>query len=136
MSWLIDLDAWLPSDVVFMARTDLHQTRLLGFRPVNLEAVTGIGLGMFGRRAAVRHRSCATVAFLDLMALAGLRIEETTLRYDTGEEAHALAQQLVQEDHRILSAYPMPPALYDDSALLVPNALWHALNAKSRLHLL
>lgn len=136
LSWLIDLDAWLPPDAVFMARTDLHQTRLLGFQPVNLEAVTGIGLGMFGRRAAVRHRSCATVAFLDLMTLAGLRVEETTLRYDTGEEAHALARQLVQEGHRFLSAYPMPPALYDDSALLVPNSLWHDLNAKSRLHLL
>jgi hypothetical protein len=130
----VDLNHLLPADAAYMARTDLWQTRLLGFTEVNLEAVTGFAVGFLGPRPAVRHHACATDRFFELMELAGQSINERTLCYRTEEEAHQIAHSLVRKGYRLLSAYPMPAQHYRDDMLLVGNALWRQLNAKNQLH--
>lgn len=117
-----------------MARTTLQQTRLLNYQPYQIDTATNLGIGLFGRNPAVRHVSCATDGILDLMTLAGHQIEESTLLYRAGDEAHALARRLIRQGYRLFYSYPLPEGQYEDAELLVPTSLWRSLNAKSQLH--
>jgi len=123
----------LPADAAFMARTDLTQTRLLGYTPLNIDAVTTHLMGLLGRRPAVRHVSGATDEILGLLEAAGLEIVEDVRRYETATEAESHADALIAEGFRLFSPYPLPHGRYPDSAQLVPPALWARLNSKERL---
>lgn len=124
----------LPADAAWMARSDLQQTRMLGYQEVTLDSVTGLGLGLMGRQPAVRHVATVSDAILELMALAGHRIDEETLRYESFEEAHAHARNLIRRGYRLCSPWPMPAGAYRDEDLVVPLPLWRRLNGKAHLH--
>lgn len=124
----------LPADAAWMARSDLQQTRMLGYQEVTLDSVTGLGLGLMGCQPAVRHVATVSDPILELIALAGHRIEEDTLRYESGEEAHAHARRLIRLGYRLCSPWPLPEGAYRDENLLVPLPLWRRLNGKEHLH--
>lgn len=124
----------MPADAAWMARSDLQQTRMLGYQEVSLDSVTGLGLGLMGRQPAVRHVATVSDPVLELMDLAGYRIEEETLRYGSGEEAHAHARRLIRRGYRLCNPWPLPVGAYRDENLVVPLPLWRRLNGKAHLH--
>lgn len=133
---LLPPDALYPADAAFMARTDLVETRMLGYTPYNLDAVTTLMVGLMGARPTVRHVAGVTDEILALFDLAGIACDEDIRRYRTGDEAEAHADRLIAEGYRLTAPYPLPDGRYPEAALLVPRALWLALNAKSGLHTL
>lgn len=122
-----------PSDAAYMARTDLEQMRMTGVKPVTLDAVTALLLGLLGRRPSVRHRAGVTEEILIVLERAGLEIEEDMRVYDTAEEAARHADRLIEEGYRIFSPYPLPKGRFPDRAHLVAPKLWTNLNAKENL---
>jgi hypothetical protein len=131
---LVPLDAAFPPKTAFMARTDLTQTRLLGYRPVNQDAVTTLMMGLLNHRPTVRHRSGVTEPILRTFARAGLVVAEEIMPYDTADQAEAAAERLIGRGYRLVGAYPYPDGRYPDAAMVVPNTLWHQLNSKENLH--
>lgn len=129
----IPIDSLLPADAALMARTDLQQTRLLNYSPVNIDSVTSILIGLMGRRPAVRHVSVATHQILRILETAGLEITEDMRLYEAGAEAEAAADDLIETGYRLLSPYPLPEGRYPDNAQIVPPSLWRRLNSKERL---
>jgi hypothetical protein len=116
-----------------MARTDLEQTRMLGYTPLNLDAVTTLLLGLLGTRATVRHICGTTDEILGCLTEAGLSITEEIHRYETGAEAEALAERLIAEGRKLFWPYPLRAGRFADEAHLVPPALWARLNSKTAL---
>ncbi len=129
----VAVDRLFPPLTAFMARTDLTQTRLLGYRKINLDAVTTVAAGLLNGRPTVRHRSGVTGLIMQTYARAGLRVAEDIRPYDTRDQAESAADALIARGYRLLGAYPHPAGRYAHSALLVPPALWHRLNAKDHL---
>ncbi|MEN6542420.1 hypothetical protein [Parvibaculum sp.] len=123
----------LPRNVAYMARTDLTQTRMLGYTPLNIDAVTSHMLGLLGRRPSVRHISGATDEVLCILEAAGLKVAEDLRRYESGNEAEKHADSLIAEGYRLMSPYPLPKGRYSNDAQLVPPSLWADLNSKERL---
>lgn len=123
-------DAFLPSDAAWMVRTDLHQTRMLGYTPFNLDAVTTTMLGVLGQRPTVRHVSGVTDDILSFLEDAGLVLQEDIRRYETGVEAEAIADQLVADGWRLFWPYPLRAGRFDDAAHVVAPDLWERLNDK------
>lgn len=130
---VVGADLLFPSDAAFMARSDLEQTRLLGYRPLNLDAVTTLMLGLLGGLPSVRHRSCATDEILRFLADAGLRIDEDMHLFDTADEAEAIADRLIGQGRRLVWPYPLRAGRFAEAAHLVPPALWRQLNSKENL---
>lgn len=126
-------DRLLPPEAAFMARTDLVQTRMLGYTPNLLDMVTGLLLGVVNGRTAIRHAAAVTPGALDLLHRAGLSVEEETLVYRTEAEAWQLADRLWRSGKRFFWPYPLPAGRFPETAHLVPTETWRALNAKSRL---
>ncbi|GHC43501.1 hypothetical protein [Neogemmobacter tilapiae] len=122
-----------PAKTAFMARTSLEKTRLLGFRPVNQDTVTSLLFGLMSGMATIRHRSGATPAILDVYRRMGMRVDEDLHVYESGEQAEALADQLISKGHKLLYPYPLSEGRFAESGLLIPSALWEQLNAKDRL---
>ncbi|MFZ2469063.1 MAG: hypothetical protein WAW54_11785 [Parvibaculum sedimenti] len=123
----------LPADAAFMARTDLTQTRMLGYTPLNIDAVTTHLMGLLGERPSVRHVSGATDEILTILEAAGLQVVEDIRRYESGAEAERQADALIAEGYRLFSPYPLPRGRYPENAQLVPPALWVHLNSKENL---
>lgn len=126
-------DRLYPSDAAYMARTEFDQIRMTGLKPVTLDAVTTLLLGLLGRRASVRHRAGVTDEIMAILERAGLEIEEDMRVYETAEQAERLATRLIAEGHRIFSPYPLPKGRFPDRAQLVAPELWTSLNAKEYL---
>jgi hypothetical protein len=126
-------DAFWPADAAYVARTDLQTTAMLGYRPLNIDAVTTLLIGLMGHRPAVRHVSGVTDDILRALADAGLPVDSDIRPYATPEEADAQAERLIAEGFRFVSPYPLPAGRWRDAAQVVPPALWHALNAKDRM---
>ncbi|MBP1626791.1 MAG: hypothetical protein H6Q00_1266 [Holophagaceae bacterium] len=126
-------DGLLPPEAAYMARTDLHQTRMLGYTPDLLDSVTALLLGVINGRSAVRHEAGVTPPALDLMRRAGLAVEEETLVYRTPEEAWRLADGLADAGKRFFWPYPAPEGRFPNTAHLVPVETWRSLNAKASL---
>jgi hypothetical protein len=116
-----------------MARTGLEQVRMTGVKPVTLDAVTALLLGLLGRRPTVRHRAGVTDEILSVLERAGLEIAEDMRVYETAEEAARHADRLIEEGHRIFSPYPLLKGRFADRAHLVAPELWASLNAKQNL---
>ncbi|MBA5776293.1 hypothetical protein H2509_04045 [Stappia sp. F7233] len=126
-------DLLYPADAAYMARTDLEQTRMLGYTPFNLDAVTSLLMGLLGMRAAVRHVSGATDQILTLISRAGLEVAEDMRLYESSEQAERHADDLVAKGCRLFWPYPLRDGRFPDENHLVPPALWRRLNAKERL---
>jgi hypothetical protein len=126
-------DALLPRDAAYVARTDLGTTAMLGYRPLNIEAVTTLLIGLLGDRPALRHLSGASDEILRMLEAAGLPVEADMRRYATPAHADAETERLIAEGFRMFSPYPLPRGRWPDASQLVPADLWHALNAKDRL---
>ncbi|WP_460273538.1 hypothetical protein [Celeribacter sp. ULVN23_4] len=122
-----------PDNAAFMARTDLEQTRMLGYTPFNLDAVTTFLLGLLGNRATVRHICGTTDEILRFLTEAGLSITEDMHRYENGAEAETIADRLVSEGKKLFWPYPLRAGRFTDAAHLVPPALWASLNSKTTL---
>jgi len=122
-----------PEDAVYMARTDLIQTRMLGYKTLNLDTVTSFFVGLLNGRCAIRHEAGAGREVFEIFERAGIRVEEETWTYRSGEEAEDLADKMVAQGKRLFSPYPLRAGRLADSGQIVPPALHRALNAKARL---
>jgi hypothetical protein len=122
-----------PAKTAFMARTSLARTRLLGYQPVNQDAVTTTLPGLLGGMATVRHRSGVTPEILVAYQRAGLHVAEDLHAYDSGEEAEAIADRLIAGGYRLMFPYPPTEGRFPESGLLVGTPLWERLNAKDNL---
>ena len=122
-----------PSDAAFMARTNLFETRMLGFKALNLDTVTAHLVGLLNERTVIRHEGGGGEDVFAIFRRAGIEINEETLLYRTPEEADTLADELIARGKRLVSPYPLPAGRFPDKGLLVPPTLWHFLNAKGNL---
>jgi hypothetical protein len=127
------VEALLPEDAAFMGRTDLRQTRMLGYSALNADSVTASLMGILGNRPAVRHRAGVTEAILRIFERAGLPVGEDLRVFETMEEAERHADRLVEEGFRLFSPYPLREGRFPDAAQLAPPDLWRRLNAKENL---
>ncbi|NRA98720.1 MAG: hypothetical protein HRU32_02700, partial [Rhodobacteraceae bacterium] len=116
-----------------MARSDLHQTRRLGYTVMNLDAVTTQLLGVINARDTVRHIAATTDEILTFLDEAGLHVDERMHRYSAEDEALAIADRLVADGKRLFWPYPLSAGRFEDTAHLVPPDLWLALNSKENL---
>lgn len=126
-------DALFPADAAYMARTDLRQTRMLGYTALNADTVTSMLMGVLGSRPAVRHRAGATDPILRMFELAGLPVMEDIRLFETADEAERHADRLIEEGFRLFGPYPLRDGRFPDRAQIVPPDLWHRLNAKENL---
>ncbi len=129
----IPSDQLFPPRTAFMARADLSETRLLGYQPLNQDAVTTTLSGLLNGRPTVRHRSGVTAAILQTYERAGLHVDEDLHAYDTADEADALAHRLIAMGYRLTAPYPTAEGRFPETAMLVPNDLWRSLNDKTNL---
>ena len=111
----LSTDRLLPPEAAFMARTDLFQTRMLGYTPGLLEAVTVLLMGVINGRTAVRHEGGVGPEIQAIYRRAGLVVEEETLVYRTAEEAWALADGLIEKGKRFFWPYPLPAGRFPPS---------------------
>lgn len=130
---MVSADLLYLKDAAYMARSDLHQTRLLGFQPLNIDAVTSLMLGALNNLSTVRHFSCASDEILSCLDDAGLQINEDMHCYQTGTEAEAMADSLIEQGKRLFWPYPLREGRFADSAHVVSPALWARLNSKEQL---
>lgn len=129
----VSVDQLYPEAAVFMARTDLYQTRMLGYTELQLDTVTTVCVGLFGGRAAIRHEAGCSPEALKLFELAGIDMSEQTAVYRTPEQARQLANDFIAQGKRLLWPYPPPENEFPLSAHLVPPHLYYQLNAKENL---
>lgn len=122
-----------PADVVYMARTDLEQTKFLGYTPLLLDMVTSLLAGLLNGKTAIRHEGGAQKEIFDLYSYGGFDVDEETLVYRSGEEAESLADHVISQGKRIISPYLLPADRFPDDGQLVPPDLYRKLNAKSNL---
>jgi len=130
---LTPIDALLPDDAAFMARTELSQLRRLGMGTMNLDTVTGHALGVIGRRPSVRHEACVTDEILAFMTDAGLPITEDIRVYRDADQAERHADDLIAAGYRLFGPYPLREGRFSPEAQLVPAPLWRRLNSKANL---
>jgi len=130
---VIPIDRLYPADAAFMARTSLFETRMTGFKALNLDTVTAHLAGLLNGHTAIRHEAGGGDEVFAIYRRAGIEVEEETLLYRTPEETHALAETLIAQGKRLFSPYPLPADRFPDNGLLVPPSLWRFLNAKINL---
>jgi len=126
-------DQLFPPEAAYMARTDLFETRMLGYVPAQLDTVTGLLQGFLNGRCAIRHEAGVGPEVQAIFRRAGLVVEEETLVYRTLAEAESLAEDLVARGKRLFWPYPLPKGRYPETAHLVPTDLYRSLNAKRTL---
>jgi hypothetical protein len=126
-------DQLYPVNAVYMARTNLFETRMLGYNDLQLDTVTSVLMGVLNGRASVRHEGGAGTEVLDLFLRAGIQVEEECHLYQTESEARAHANRLFKTGHQFFGPYPLPDGDYPDSAHLVNPDLYRRLNTKQNL---
>jgi len=126
-------DQLYPADSVYMARTQLHQVRMLGYTRLQLDTATSMLMGLLNGYASVRHEACTGAEVIDLFAAAGIIVNEQMHIYTTGDEARRHAQALSMQGKKLFWPYPLPADLYPESAHLVPPDIYRFLNAKQHL---
>jgi len=130
---LVPLDADLPEDAAFMARTELSRLYRLGYQQRSLDTITGHMLGVLGQRPAVRHLSCVTDEILAFLTEAGLQIEEDIHTYLEAGEAERHADELIAAGFRLFAPYPLREGRFAPETQLVADDLWQMLNSKRNL---
>jgi hypothetical protein len=119
--------------VAFAARTDLEQTRMLGFKSFDLDSVTNVLLGLLNGLPTVRHVCGVTDEALAILESAGIHVNEDMRIYQTAGEAEKLALALIRDGYKLAWPYPLPDNTYPGSGHLVPRDIWHRLNDKKNL---
>lgn len=122
-----------PENAVFMARTNLFETRMLGYTAQQLDSATSILMGLLNGLATVRHEATFSNEILDLFQRAGIELDEDLHLYQTGQQARDCADKLISAGKKLFWPYPPPAGYYPDSAHLVPLDLYRFLNAKQNL---
>lgn len=122
-----------PENAVFMARTNLFETRMLGYTALQLDSATSILMGLLNGLSTVRHEATYSGDILDLFRRAGIEIDEDLHLYRTEREARICAEQLIDAGKKLFWPYPPPAGYYPDSAQLVSPDLYRFLNAKQNL---
>jgi hypothetical protein len=122
-----------PAGSVYMARTDLRQTRMLGFTALQLDTVTSMFPGLLNACTTIRHEAGAGPEVLAMYRQAGMEVTEDTRTYRTQLEAEAIADQLIAEGRRLFGPYPLSAGRFPDNAQLVSPDLYQFLNAKGNL---
>lgn len=130
---VIPTDGLYPADAAFMARTNLFETRMLGYKALGLDTVTAHLAGLLNGRTAIRHEGGGGEEVFAIYRRAGIEVKEETLIYRTPEDADAFADALIAQGKRLFSPYPLPADRFPDKGLLVPPTLWRFLNAKINL---
>lgn len=133
LSPLIPTDKLYPADAVYMARTDLKMTKMLGYTPYLLDTVTSMMVGLLNGRAAIRHEGSVGKDIFDTYRYAGINIDEETLTYRTAEEAERIADDMISKGKRLFSPYPLRSGRFPESGQLVSAELYRSLNAKTNL---
>lgn len=126
-------DQLYPVNAAYMARTNLFETRMLGYNDLQLDTVTSVLMGVLNGRASVRHEGGAGNEVLDLFLRAGIQVEEESHLYQTESEARTCANRLFKTGHQFFGPYPLPDGDYPDSAHLVNPDLYRRLNTKQNL---
>jgi hypothetical protein len=129
----LGLDMLYPRDAVYMSRTDLFETRMLGYTDLLLDTITAMLIGLLNGRSTIRHEAAAGPEVLDIFRCAGIRVAEDMHTYRTKEEAEALADAMIGRGKRLFWAYPLSAGRFPDSSHLVPLALYRYLNSKASL---
>jgi len=130
---LIASEQLYPIDAVYMARTDLSATEMLGYSPLQLDSVTAMLVGLLNRRTAIRHECGAEKEIFDIYRYAGIEVEEETLIYRSADEAEAFADDMIAQGKRLFSPYPLCSGRFPDNSQIVPAKLYRMLNAKINL---
>lgn len=133
LSPALSSDQLYPAHAVYAARTDLFQTRMLGYTPLNLDTATSALMGLLNGRATIRHEAGAGPEILELFSRAGIEVMEEMHLYRTGAEARACGERLIENGYRLFGPYPLPENWYADDAQLVEPGLYRRLNAKQNL---
>lgn len=123
----------VPANAAFMARTDLAQTRMLGFTAVHQDTVTSLLQGILGPLPTVRHAGGVTADIMAFLRGSGLRVEEDVRIYRTEGEAEAHADRLIREGRKLFWPYPTRAGRFADADHLVTPAVWEKVNAKDNL---
>lgn len=119
--------------VAFAARTDLHQTRMIGFSSFALDSVTNVLLGLLNGMPTVRHICGVTDEGLGVLERAGLHVDEDMRTFETATQAKCRTKELIEEGYKLAWPYPLPVATYPAKAQLVSRDLWRRLNNKKNL---
>ena len=126
-------DRLFPVNAAYMARTDHHQTRLLGIKPYNLDSITLALMGLLNGCPTVRHRSGVTDAALALLERAGLTVSEDMRIYEDEVQAERHGDDLISEGYKLFWPYPLRESRFPTDGHIVPPELWLRLNAKRYL---
>ena len=129
---IIALRDVFPKNAAFMSRTNLHETRMLGFKEVQLDSVTAYFFGVMNGLSTVRHVA-AKSGSAEFFEHAGIEINEDTRYYETEEEAEAHADALIKEAKKFFWPYPLPQGRYPESAQIITSDLYRTLNSKANL---
>lgn len=129
----VEWNRLVPANAAFMARTDLAQTRMLGFTAVHQDSVTSLLQGILGPLPSVRHAGGVTADIMAFLRASGLRVEEDIRIYRTEDEAEAHADQLIREGRKLFWPYPTRTGRFADAGHLVTPAVWEKVNAKEHL---
>ena len=130
---LVPLMPLFEPGVAFAARTDLRQTRMIGFTGFALDSVTNVLLGLLNGMPTVRHICGVTDEGLAVLERAGLHVDEDMRTFETAAQAKRRAKELIEEGYKLASPYPLPVATYPRKAQLVSRDLWRRLNNKKNL---
>ncbi|MES2980949.1 MAG: hypothetical protein V4727_01440 [Verrucomicrobiota bacterium] len=126
-------DQLYPANAAYMGRTNLFETRMLGYHELQLDIATSVLMGIINGRAAIRHEAAAGPEILDLFSRAGIKVDEEIHLYQTEAEARACADRLAKTGHQFFWPYPLPAGYYPESAHLVSPDLYRRLNAKQNI---
>ncbi|MFH1518363.1 MAG: hypothetical protein ABIH17_10855 [Pseudomonadota bacterium] len=130
---LVPLMPLFDRGVAFAARTDLRQTRMIGFSAFDLDSVTNGLLGLLNGMPTVRHICGVTDEGLAVLERAGLHVDEDMRIFETAAEAKRRTKELIEEGYKLASPYPLPVGTYPQKAQLVSRDLWRRLNNKKNL---
>tara|TARA_R110001599_G_scaffold39976_4_gene121737 strand:- start:296 stop:748 length:453 start_codon:yes stop_codon:yes gene_type:complete len=107
---LVPLMPLFEPGVAFAARTDLRQTRMIGFTGFALDSVTNVLLGLLNGMPTVRHICGVTDEGLAVLERAGLHVDEDMRTFETAAQAKRRAKELIEEGYKLASPYPLPVA--------------------------
>lgn len=133
---IIKLSDVFPENAAFMARTNLHETRMLGYNEIQLDSVTTHFLGTINGLSAVRHVAGHAADSAQFFERAGIEIDEDTRYYETEEEAEAHADALIKDGKKFFWPYPLPQGRYPEQAHIITADLYGTLNSKANLALM
>jgi len=103
---LVPLMPLFEPGVAFAARTDLRQTRMIGFTSFALDSVTNVLLGLLNGMPTVRHICGVTDEGLAVLERAGLHVDEDMRTFETAAQAKRRTKELIEEGYKLALSAP------------------------------